>query len=64
MGDEQKESPRFEVRVERQMLHAWRLGLFHPRTKEWMEFEAPPPADFMSWFHSEPFQTRQRTSAS
>ena len=30
----------------RQMLHAWRLGFTHPRTAEWMEFEAPLPADF------------------
>ncbi len=30
----------------RQMLHAWRLGFFHPRTKGWMEFEAPIPDDF------------------
>jgi len=28
------------------MLHAWKLGLFHPKTNEWMESEAPPPADF------------------
>jgi 23S rRNA-/tRNA-specific pseudouridylate synthase len=28
------------------MVHAWRLGRFHPKTNEWMEFEAPPPADF------------------
>ena len=32
--------------VERHLLHAWKLGLFHPRTNEWMEFEAPLPADF------------------
>ena len=49
---------RCEVRAERQMLHAWKLGFFHPITNEWMEFEAPPPADFMSWLDSEPFQTR------
>ena len=39
----------FRVRVERQLLHAWKLGLFHPRTNNWMEFEAPLPADFASW---------------
>jgi len=64
MGGGKKGSSRFRVKAERQLLHAWKLGLFHPKTNEWMEFEAPPPADFMSWFHSEPFQTRQRTSAS
>jgi 23S rRNA pseudouridine1911/1915/1917 synthase len=30
----------------RQMLHAWKLGLDHPRTKERMHFEAPWPEDF------------------
>lgn len=29
----------------RQALHAWKLGLFHPETDEYMEFEAPRPAD-------------------
>jgi len=44
----------FRVRAERQLLHAWKLGLFHPKTNEWMEFEAPLPADFASWLHTEP----------
>jgi 23S rRNA pseudouridine1911/1915/1917 synthase len=30
----------------RQMLHAWKLGFDHPRTKKRMEFEAPAPEDF------------------
>jgi 23S rRNA pseudouridine1911/1915/1917 synthase len=30
----------------RQMLHAWKLGLDHPRTKRRMHFEAPLPEDF------------------
>jgi 23S rRNA pseudouridine1911/1915/1917 synthase len=30
----------------RQMLHAWKLGLDHPRTKERVHFEAPLPEDF------------------
>ena len=30
----------------RQMLHAWKLGFTHPRTKEPLLFEAPIPADF------------------
>jgi 23S rRNA pseudouridine1911/1915/1917 synthase len=33
-------------RCERQMLHAWRLRLVHPRTGATMEFEAPLPDDF------------------
>jgi 23S rRNA pseudouridine1911/1915/1917 synthase len=30
----------------RQALHAWKLGLIHPRTGEKMEWEAPLPPDF------------------
>jgi 23S rRNA pseudouridine1911/1915/1917 synthase len=30
----------------RQMLHAWKLGFEHPRTKQWQKFEAPMPEDF------------------
>ncbi|HEY0707786.1 MAG TPA: RluA family pseudouridine synthase [Polyangia bacterium] len=29
----------------RQALHAKTLGFHHPRTKAWLQFEAPPPAD-------------------
>jgi 23S rRNA pseudouridine1911/1915/1917 synthase len=43
-----------EIKAERQLLHAWKLGLFDPKTNEWMEFEAPLPADFASWLHTEP----------
>ena len=31
----------------RQMLHAWRLGFYHPMTGEWLEFEAAVPEDFV-----------------
>ena len=31
----------------RQMLHAWRLGLAHPRTGERLNFESPIPPDFV-----------------
>lgn len=34
--------------IARQMLHAWRLGFFHPIGQNWMEFEAPLPDDFTS----------------
>src|SRR3984893_11987819 len=30
----------------RQMLHAWKLGFEHPRTKKWKNFEASLPNDF------------------
>jgi 23S rRNA pseudouridine1911/1915/1917 synthase len=36
------------VAFHRQALHAWRLGLVHPRTGETMQWEAPPPADFLN----------------
>jgi 23S rRNA pseudouridine1911/1915/1917 synthase len=36
----------------RPMLHAWRLRLRHPRTGAEMTFEAPPPADFESFWAS------------
>jgi 23S rRNA pseudouridine1911/1915/1917 synthase len=32
--------------VRRQLLHAWRLGITHPRTGEHMTWEAPLPEDF------------------
>lgn len=31
-----------------QALHARQLGFYHPRTGEWMEFTAEPPADMMA----------------
>ena len=31
--------------ISRQMLHAWQLGFTHPRTREYMTFEAPIPRD-------------------
>ncbi len=35
--------------VQRQMLHAVRLGIFHPTSNQWMEFTAPIPADLSSF---------------
>jgi 23S rRNA pseudouridine1911/1915/1917 synthase len=34
--------------VHRQLLHAWRLGVTHPRTSETMTWEAPLPEDFQA----------------
>jgi len=53
-----------EVKAERQLLHAWKLGLFHPRTNEWMEFEARLPADFTCWLHTEPYRMRHSKGVS
>lgn len=36
------------LRVERPMLHAWKLGLRHPMTDLQLSVEAPPPQDFTS----------------
>jgi 23S rRNA pseudouridine1911/1915/1917 synthase len=36
---------RLDVVPSRQMLHAWRLKLWHPVENRQMEFEAPPPED-------------------
>jgi 23S rRNA pseudouridine1911/1915/1917 synthase len=37
---------RFAENFPRQILHAWKLGFYHPRIGEWKNFEAPLPADF------------------
>ncbi|MFT6861860.1 MAG: hypothetical protein ACJAVK_000413, partial [Akkermansiaceae bacterium] len=37
------------IAVDRLMLHAWRLGITHPKTGEWMQTEAPIPAEFAPW---------------
>jgi len=34
------------------MLHAWKLRLVHPRTKEEKTFQAPPPEDFLKGLKS------------
>jgi 23S rRNA pseudouridine1911/1915/1917 synthase len=39
---------RLELKVDRQMLHAWKLRLRHPVTRQDMEFTAPIPED-MRW---------------
>ncbi len=35
-----------EYGAKRQMLHAFKLGIYHPRTEKWMEFVAKLPDDF------------------
>ena len=34
-----------EDRIERQALHACKLGFYHPITNEWMEFTSEMPED-------------------
>ena len=40
------------VAFSRQALHAWRLGLDHPATRQAMQWEAPLPADFAALLES------------
>lgn len=39
-------APKLAKAFPRQMLHAWRLGFTHPKSNEWLQFEAPLPGDF------------------
>lgn len=41
--------PRQNVQTGRLMLHAWRLGIDHPRTNERLVFTAPIPPEFTPW---------------
>ncbi|PNR97092.1 RluA family pseudouridine synthase [Petrotoga sp. 9PWA.NaAc.5.4] len=36
----------YGISPERQMLHAIKLGFYHPKTEKWLEFLAPLPNDF------------------
>ncbi len=48
LGDDKYGRNRNQARAPRQMLHAYKLGLYHPGTGNWLEFTAPLPADFKS----------------
>lgn len=41
-----------EAGAQRPMLHAWRLRLRHPRTRQEMSFEVAPPRDFEAFWAS------------
>ena len=43
---------RFVKTFPRQMLHAWKLGFEHPRTRDWKTFEAALPQDFQKALNS------------
>jgi 23S rRNA pseudouridine1911/1915/1917 synthase len=45
-GPKSTEAQRVLSGAKRQMLHARRLGIIHPATGRWMEFEASVPEDF------------------
>ncbi|MCS7270846.1 MAG: pseudouridine synthase [Gemmataceae bacterium] len=44
----------------RPMLHAVQLGLYHPLTNQWLQWDAPLPADFQQLLH----QLRRQASSS
>lgn len=48
VGDDLYGNSRCTLEAPRQMLHAWRLGIRHPRTKELLAFAAPVPDDFVA----------------
>lgn len=57
VGDEvygRKRPPDLPIPVPRQMLHAWKLTITHPRTHEAMSFEAPWPEDMQHVISSLP----------
>ena len=53
IGDRTYGKPALDKRLEpvpqRQMLHAWKLSLWHPVRNEPMSFEAPIPADMLAY---------------
>jgi hypothetical protein len=42
------------------MFHAWKLGVFHQRTDEWVKFEGPPPEDFTHQLQADSLQTEEK----
>jgi 23S rRNA pseudouridine1911/1915/1917 synthase len=48
LAGDPKYGPKKTLEIDGQALHAGVLGFIHPRTKEYLEFEAPLPADFES----------------
>lgn len=43
-----KELKNLHLTIERPFLHAFKIGFFHPQTKEWMTFTAPLPEDMLA----------------
>lgn len=46
VGDDVYSNGKNPFNVTSQLLHSKKLGIKHPRTGEWMEFEAPLPKEF------------------
>ncbi len=49
VGDRKYGDSKASPRVKRQLLHASKLGLYHPGSGEWSEFTAKLPADFKNF---------------
>lgn len=50
LGDPIYSKPARQVfKTSRLMLHAWRLGVTHPKSGEWIQNEAPIPEEFGPW---------------
>jgi 23S rRNA pseudouridine1911/1915/1917 synthase len=50
LGDPIYSKPARQVfKASRLMLHAWRLGVTHPKSGEWIQNEAPIPEEFGPW---------------
>jgi 23S rRNA pseudouridine1911/1915/1917 synthase len=46
LAGDPKYGPKKTLKLDGQALHAGLLGFIHPRTNEYMEFEAPIPEEF------------------
>ena len=46
VGDPIYSSGKNEFKIDRQLLHAYKLGFMHPRTNEYMEFKKEVPDGF------------------
>jgi 23S rRNA pseudouridine1911/1915/1917 synthase len=49
-----------DARIARQALHAWRIALPHPATRQRVEFEAPLPDDMRELANEEPRTNEER----
>lgn len=46
VGDPVYSNGKNEFKIDKQLLHAYKIGFIHPKTKEYMEFEKEVPEDF------------------
>ncbi len=53
IGDERYGNGESILAVKRQLLHAYKLGIYHPGSGEWQEFIADMPADFKNFIEEQ-----------